>query len=42
MQNMPNDPKYSKNAEKFFGIDNDIGRNKKSTYAERLKTFIGN
>jgi len=40
MQNVTKDPNYFKSTAKFFGVEEEP-RNKRTTYAERLKTFIG-
>lgn len=39
MQNVSRDPKYANNALKFFGVEEEP-KGKKTTYAERLKSFI--
>lgn len=42
MVNQTRDPKYEKNAEKFFGIDQEKPKNRQQlTYEQRLNRFIG-
>ena len=41
MRNMPKDPKYQSNMSKFFGVDQNAGKKKQGTYAERLQKFLG-